>query len=576
MKIAIAHTAGFCMGVRRAVEMVLETSGKHDGPIYTFGPLIHNPQVLDLLAEKGIQTLTDIPPSGEGTLLIRAHGVPPRQKAALTQAGFTVLDATCPRVIRVQIIIKKHAARGYAAIIVGNGDHPEVIGLRGYAGCNGHVVATLDELKALPVFDRAIIVSQTTQNQGLYQEIKQWTAAHHPHYKMFDTICHSTSRRQTEVKRLARTSDAIVVVGGRTSGNTRRLTEIVQETGKPVFQIESEAELDPMDFESLGRVGITAGASTPNWVLKRVFRTLEKASITKGRAWRRAFFTLRRALLLTNIYVAIGAGCLGLACAALQGLTGHFPMVLVTMLYVFSMHILNNLIGSKADRFNDPGRAHFYRKYKIPLVLLALAAGSYGLVTAATMGRLPFTVLLVMSLLGLSYKLPILPTAFSGGRYKSIRDIPGSKTVLIAMAWGVVTAVFPAMVRFHGIHPATVVVFCWSTALVFVRTAYFDILDMQGDRIVGRETIPLLFGEQKTLRFLKWILIISPLVLILSAASSLVTPLAVALSICPLFLFLVIFFHQEGHMLPGIRLEFLVESGFILAGLLTLVWMLAS
>ncbi|RUA02942.1 MAG: 4-hydroxy-3-methylbut-2-enyl diphosphate reductase [Deltaproteobacteria bacterium] len=573
MKITIAKTAGFCMGVRRAVEMVLDTPSKYNSPIYTFGPLIHNPQVLDLLSEKGITTLTKVPDHGEGTILIRAHGVPPETKAQLSRAGFTVLDATCPRVIRVQVIIRKHTRKGYTTIIVGNRNHPEVVGLLGYAGQNGHVIAGTEELKALPVFDQAIIVAQTTQNQQLYEQITRWTGKHRAHYKIFNTICNSTSRRQIEVKELAHRSDAIVVVGGRESGNTRRLAEIVRETGKPAFQVESETDLNLADFGSLNRVGITAGASTPNWVLRRVFRTLDKESITKGRALHRAFFTLRRALLLTNIYVALGAGSLCFACAELQGFYDHFSTVLVTMLYVFSMHIMNNLIGAKADRFNDPGRAHFYQKYKLPLVLLAIMAGGYGLIIAATMGVLPFTVLLLMSLLGLSYNLPLLPDIFTKGRYRSIRDIPGSKTVLIAIAWGVATAVFPALVHINGISPATVVVFFWSTALVFARTAFFDILDMQGDRIVGRETIPLLFGEQATTRFLKLILTISPLVLIFSAAISLVTSLAVGLTVSPVFLYLVIAFHEKGHMLPGIRLEFLVESGFILAGLITLTWM---
>jgi len=576
MKITIAQTAGFCMGVRRAMEMVLDTPGKHDGPIYTYGPLIHNPQVLDLLSEKGITILSEVPARGDGTVLIRAHGVPPEVKKKLGQAGFTVLDATCPRVIKVQAIIKKHARKGYTTIIVGNRDHPEVVGLLGYTGHDGHAVAGLDELKALPPFDRAIVVAQTTQDEQLYRELSEWTSRYYPHYKIFTTICDSTSRRQTEMKRLAQTMDALVVVGGRESGNTRRLTEIAKKSGKPAFPIETEADLDLAAFEKTQHVGITAGASTPNWMINRVFRTLEKISIKKGRSWHRALFILRRGLLLTNTYVALGAGCLCFACAKLQGFEGPFSYVLVAMLYVFSMHILNNLIGSKSDRFNDPGRAHFYQKYRPLLVTLAVLAGSYGLITAATMGPLPFLVLLVMSLLGLSYNLPLVPASVSQSHYRSIREIPGSKTVLIALAWGVATAVFPALASIGKITVATMVVFIWSTSLVFVRTAFFDILDMQGDRIVGRETIPLIYGQKSTTRLLKQALVALPLLLILATAVSLVTDLGVALTASPLFLFMVIIIHEQGHMLPGIRLEFLVESGFILAGFITLIWMMLA
>ena len=124
MKIKLAKTAGFCMGVRRAVEMVLDAPNKYEGPICTFGPLIHNPQVLELLKEKGISALHDIPDQGSGTILIRAHGVPPESKERLEKAGFCIIDATCPRVIKVQTIIRKHAKQGYASIIIGDRDHP--------------------------------------------------------------------------------------------------------------------------------------------------------------------------------------------------------------------------------------------------------------------------------------------------------------------------------------------------------------------------------------------------------------------------------------------------------------------
>ena len=194
------------MGVRRAVEMVLDAPDEHANPIFTYGPLIHNPQVLNLLREKDIRVMKEIPAHGSGTVLIRAHGVPPSVKQQLTQADFKVIDATCPRVIKVQTIIRKHAKKDFASIIIGDKDHPEVIGLLGYARQNGHVVGSIEELEALPPFDKAIIVAQTTQNTKLFEAVKIWTADKHPHYKVFNTICDSTERRQAEVKRLAETA----------------------------------------------------------------------------------------------------------------------------------------------------------------------------------------------------------------------------------------------------------------------------------------------------------------------------------------------------------------------------------
>ena len=254
------------MGVRRAVEMVLDAPDQNTNPIFTYGPLIHNPQVLNLLKSKDISVLDEIPSRGSGTVLIRAHGVPPSTKEKLKDVNFNVIDATCPRVIKVQTIIRKHAKKGFAAIIIGDKDHPEVIGLLGYARDKGFVVGSMQELEALADFENAIIVAQTTQNTQFFESVKTWAATHHPHYKIFNTICDSTTRRQAEVKRLAEAVDAVIVVGGRNSGNTRRLAEIARESGKPTYHIESETDLDDIDTDALvaaRHVGITAGASTP-------------------------------------------------------------------------------------------------------------------------------------------------------------------------------------------------------------------------------------------------------------------------------------------------------------------------
>jgi (E)-4-hydroxy-3-methyl-but-2-enyl pyrophosphate reductase len=577
MKILIAKTSGFCMGVRRAVEMVLDAPTQNENPIFTYGPLIHNPQVLQLLKTKDITVLDEIPPHGSGTVLIRAHGVPPSVKQKLSQADFKVIDATCPRVIKVQTIIRKHAKNGYASIIIGDKDHPEVIGLLGYARQKGYVVGSLEELEALPAFDNAIIVAQTTQNTKLFESVKNWTAANHPHYKVFNTICDSTERRQAEVKRLAETVDAVIVVGGRESGNTRRLAEIANQTGKPAYHIESEEDLKAIDTEALESaryIGITAGASTPNWIIKKVYRALEALQVKRKSNWHRLIFGLQRALLLTNIYVSLGAGCLSYAFAKMQGFSQFFPYVLIAVLYVQSMHILAHLTGSKADQYNDPERANFYEKYKILLSVLALAAGGAGLVIAYTLGLFPFLVLLIMSLLGLSYNRILVPKRFSAFKYRRIRDIPGSKTFLIAVAWGIVTALLTPLSLADPAHWKTGLIFLWVSGLVFVRTAFFDILDMQGDRIVGKETLAILLGEKRSLRLLKLTLIILMAALIVLSSLHLISYLGFFLISCPILLLFLISAYEQGILLPSVKLELLVETNFILAGVVAFLWSL--
>jgi (E)-4-hydroxy-3-methyl-but-2-enyl pyrophosphate reductase len=574
MKILIAKKAGFCMGVRRAVEMVLDAPNKHENPICTFGPLIHNPQVLDLLREKDISILEHVPEYGTGTVLIRAHGVPPQTKQNLKKAGYKIIDATCPRVIKVQTIIRKHAQEDYASIIIGDKDHPEVIGLLGYAKGKGFVVDNLDDLDSLPLFEKAIIVAQTTQNTLFFEEIKKWANNKFPHYKIFDTICDSTAKRQAEVQNLADSVDAVIVVGGQNSGNTKRLAEISKKTGKPTYHIETESEIDVDALSEAKCIGITAGASTPNWVIKKIYRTLEALPYKKKQGLKKVIFSIQRVLLLTNIYVSIGAGCLCYACIKIQGITNNLYHVLISMLYVLSMHILNNLIGTKADRYNDPDRSSFYNKNKILLAFLAFTAGGIGLMTAYSVGWIPFLILFGMSIMGLSYNLRLIPKRFSYDKYSRLRDISGSKTVLIAMAWGIVTSVLPRFSVSGHIHLNTAIIFSWSLSLVFVRTAFFDILDMQGDRIVGKETIPILLGEKRTLRLLKTILTINFGILFISSAFQLISSLGFVLLICPVFVFFMLSAHERGYMLPGIRLEFLVESNFVMAGVLTLIWSL--
>jgi 4-hydroxy-3-methylbut-2-enyl diphosphate reductase len=208
------------------------------------------------------------------------------------------------------------------------------------------------------------------------------------------------------------------------------------------------------------------------------------------------------------------------------------------------------------------------------LAFLAFAAGGFGLMTAYSVGWIPFLILLGMSLMGLSYNLRLIPKYFAYDKYWRLRDIPGSKTILIAMAWGVVTSVLPRLSVSGSIHLNTAIMILWSLSLVFVRTAFFDILDMQGDRIVGKETIPILLGEKRALRLLKTILVINFGILFISSVFQLIPSLGFLLLICPAFVFIMLSAHERGYMLPGIRLEFLVESNFVMAGVMTLVWSL--
>lgn len=575
MKVTVAKTAGFCMGVRRAVEIAFDAANSSPAPICTYGPLIHNPQVLASLKERGISVIENIPEFGSGIVIIRAHGIPPGERKGLKQAGFRVIDATCPRVIRVQSIISRHARQGFASIIVGDKEHPEVTGLLGYAGERGYVADSLDALERLPAFEKAIIVAQTTQNTAFFGQVCQWARERHPHYLVFNTICDSTEKRQAEVKALSDAVDAVVVVGGYNSGNTRRLAEIAAGAGKPALHVETAEEIDVGKLNGVKHIGITAGASTPNWIIKQVYQDLESRLVQRNARFRRWVFTLMRNLMMSNLYLALGAASLAFAGTWLQRLPVKSEYLLIAGLYILSMHTVNNMLERHSDRYNDPFRADFYQKNRTGMWLLAAVAGTGALITAFNLGPLFLALLLCMSVLGVLYNLDIVTRRGKRVRPR-LKDIPGSKTVLTALAWGIVTALLQSLYFIGHISAAGALVFIWTSALVLVRTAYFDIIDMQGSRIMGRETIPILLGEKRTLRLLKGILSVMVLLLPAAALAGIIPPPGILLSLCPAAMFLFLQKFEYGTFFSAIRQGFLVESQFIMAGVLAALGMLVS
>ncbi|MBS3756777.1 MAG: 4-hydroxy-3-methylbut-2-enyl diphosphate reductase [Desulfobacterales bacterium] len=571
MKITIAKTAGFCMGVRRAVELALDSANRSGGRIYTYGPLIHNPQVLSILSQKNISVLQEIPDAGQGTVIIRAHGVPPSDREALKNAGFHVIDATCPRVIKVQSIISRHARHGYSVIIAGDREHPEVAGLLGYAGKHGYVINSLAELETLPDFDRAIIVAQTTQNTAFFESVQKWAQQHYPHYRVFNTICDSTEKRQREVQDMSGQVDAVVVVGGYNSGNTRRLADIARQSGKTALHAEKADDLPISELSECRTIAVTAGASTPNWIIRQVMQHLEKRLSGKEGRIRRWGYTLVRNLMLSNLYLALGAACLSGAGAWLQGAAAKPAYLGIAGLYILSMHTLHHMFDRIVDSYNDPERARFYQDNRYALSGLAAGSGLGGLAVAWLMGPLFFILLLAMSLLGVVYNLEFKDGRPGLKRVPVFKRIPGSKTVLVTLAWAIVAALFPALDAYGQIAPAGVAAFIWIAALVFVRTAFFDIIDMQGSRIAGRETIPILLGEGRTMRLLQ-IVLAATIVFLPGCALAGVFPVSASLlSLCPAAMLVFLHVHERSGRFLGVLRGFIMESHFVFAGILTLL-----
>ena len=576
MRVRLARTAGFCMGVRRAMELALSTARDQDHPIHTYGPLIHNPQVLELLANKGVETMGSLPAPGShqgGTVIIRAHGVPPGDKALLKEAGFDrVVDGTCPRVIRVQAIIAKAARNGRQVVIVGDREHPEVVGLLGHAGQRGHVVSSPEEVASLPDLREVVVVAQTTQSGETLASVVEALKQRFGQVEVHDTICEATHSRQAEALRLADETEGVVVVGGRQSGNTKRLAEIVGQSGAPVFLVENETELDRERLGRLKLVGVTAGASTPNWMIKRVMREL--GAIRSPDEHRLTFWARRvfRFLVLSQILVAGGAAAMTGAACYLQGLWPQPALLGAAFFYVYAMHLLNQFLDKEAGQYNDPDRALFLAKHSHFLIGSGVLSAGAGMALCALLGALPFAMIAVMSVMGLLYSVPIVPPSLEKRvGVQRLKDIPGSKTLSAALAWAFLVALLPALAQ-ESFSWATALAFVFTLVMVMVRCALFDVLDTQGDLIVGKETIPIALGEHKTRRLL-WGLTAGLAVLLLAAPlAGTVTTVAWALLMPVAGLAAMQAVLNRAWMLPGSLTEGLVDLNFWLAGAAALLW----
>jgi len=573
MKVKLARTAGFCMGVRRAMEMVLAASNKRKEPIYTYGPLIHNRQVMALLGSKGIEVVEDFRRLTSGTLVIRAHGIPPEERKLLRASGLRVIDATCPRVAKVQSIIRYHTNKGYCAVIVGDRDHPEVIGLVGYGNGMAYVINHPRDVSSLPDCDRVIVVAQTTQDEEKFQDIVASIQSRFPEALVFNTICEATISRQQEVRSFAEQVDGVVVVGGYHSGNTKRLVQVAESVGLPAFHVETETALDREKIAAMEVVAVTAGASTPNWMIKDVVQAIEGIRSRKESAPSRWTRNIIKFLLLSNLGVALGAFCLAHAATLVSGRAPDLLYPCLTALYIYAMHVVNRFLDKGASTYNDPEMANFYREHRIFLILTSMASMIGVLALSYYIGPLTFFAMAILSIMGILYSMPIIPKGLQSlSRFSKIKDIPGSKTLSVALAWGAVSALLP-LLQFPGASfYSAFISFLFVFSVVYVRSALFDVFQAQGDLIVGVETLPIVLGEKRTITLLKWVLCLCGLILFLGPLVGLVGPVAFLLLCCLLTLFLCILAYTRHWIYPGTRLEAMVEGNLFLAGLLGLVW----
>lgn len=283
--VILAKSAGFCFGVKRAVNMVYEEIDKVESngdnvPIYTYGPIIHNDEVVKDFSSKGVtlvkelSELSDLP---KGKIIVRSHGISRAEYEEMEQYGFTVVDATCPFVRKIHKIVDEHSKQGEYILIIGNPNHPEVCGIRGWV--NGDDVSIIESKEEAENFTlqtdkKVCIVSQTTFNYNKFQDLVEIVSKKGYNISVLNTICNATEERQKEARSIAKEVEAMIVIGDKHSSNTQKLFEICNTECEKTYYIQTSKDMDYQLLKSINNVGITAGASTPNNIIEEVSKNV--------------------------------------------------------------------------------------------------------------------------------------------------------------------------------------------------------------------------------------------------------------------------------------------------------------
>ncbi len=505
MRIIVARTAGFCLGVRRAMEMAIKALASAAPPVRSSGPLIHNRQAVALLASRGLKS-EDAGEKG-GTVIIRAHGISAAERRLLAASGAAVVDATCPHVMASQRCAQAAAAAGKDVLLVGDAGHPEINALASY--CAGAQVVADEEKARLIAPPRPFaVIGQTTFAGERYRHICDILRQRFPDCEIHDTICNATKQRQTETAELAKQADALVVVGGKHSANTRRLAEIGRSLGKPVFHVESAEEIRAEDFKGVQTVAVTAGASTPGWLTEEVIAKLEEVP-----DWRLLALLqrARRAAARSRLLTALGTASLLFAIAHLirVQLTETAAAMYAAAAFAFLAHTINRRQMPAEVAESGQHRDGFYRRHRRILLILAWFGWTAGMLLAAQISLFAAAALGLATLAAIIYRVPILPPSY---KRRCLRDWPGSKDALVAAAWAFVVVGMIVFASGGGnlsakkIAGAAAIVFL----LTYAKTVMLDLRDMESDHLLGIDTLPVWLGKKRAISllvFLHWFLL---------------------------------------------------------------------
>jgi len=567
MSVTVARTAGFCWGVRRAVDKVVYEIKKGRGPFRVYGPLVHNPQVLEALSERGV-LCSDSPWDIQGgTLFLRTHGVTREERARLQGLPVNLRDLTCPKVGRALAIAGARASEGCDVLILGDSGHQEVKAILSCTGGKGIVIDGPPDVDALPDLSRPFLISQTTQSTENYRLTFEKLRERWPTCESENTICGSTESRQAELRLLMEKADCVVVVGGQRSANTARLAAIAGESGLPVFLVENENQLPAEGIRKFRRVLLTAGASTPGWSIRRVrARLLEIQGAGRVSGLLPSLF---RSLVYSGVQVPLAAVFIGLAQQEVLGGAGWLGASLCAGLLLWAFTGISAVLGSRNLEITSQERQEFMKRHSGILFPIYAAAALGATVLSFSLGGWWIPSVLGAVVLFFFYCLPLTRKPFIPHGFWSI---PGSREALFTLGWGFFLSLLPALTLTHS--GGAFSMFLWPLALMalfFARSLFVDLVDLQGDALLGMDTLPLNLGGKRCRSLLLFCCAFASAVQVAGWATGLLPPCSLGFIAAPVLLGVGLISLERDLFYPEIGIRMVADGSLLAAGLFPLL-----
>ncbi len=537
MKITIARYAGFCFGVRRAIDITFKVRQKNPHKkIYTLGQIIHNPQVIEALKRRGIGIVRDTDDErlkAGDIAIVRAHGIAPDKKQALEEKGIEVIDAACPMVLKVQAIIKKASRSADLVVIVGDKNHPEMDAHLGIAGNKGVAVEDVQDAKNLPRSNRVAVVAQTTFDVAIYKDIIAVLRDKCEVLDIADTICRSTVDRQSEVRDLAKDHDFFIVIGGRDSANTKRLAEIAAKEGREVIRVEDPDQLRIANLPQESKVAVIAGASTPHWVIEECIEALKSTHTHAG--IENAVLNL---LAATPLLPSLGS--LGVAMAALVFCGRDYAWeVLLTVFFL-------------ASASTGPHRTA--RQWPLWAVSTGIAT-SLGLLSAGLTGGL--------LVIGVSLLRPLIDV---GGVKDYLRSVYG------LIVFVLISIFTPLSLMSSSISPGVFILVAYVATHYLGVEILLGLKNMERDAIIGRMSLARYIHEEYSIMALEYAIMGLALVLFLSFPLKIAPALAYGLLPPLFFLAKGIDFYHDQVIFDNRMYTIYVQSLWVILPAMGLLW----